>query len=420
MRTRIPLIRTGAVLAASALLLSGCAISEDGGSADGDTTLTFWSYYQGTQADWLADQATAFEEDNPGVTVKIVETVGDQHDQKLLASVATGTTPDLFINNIVVDYPTLSAGGVFEDLTPYWEDFAEKDQFPESVTWTTDGKVENLLPFTNLLGFYYNEDILAEYGITDAPTTLEALEEDLAIVTESGEHKGIALSGAPSVEGAWLFAPELLGLGVDYCNFEGDDVTAAFDRVERWAQAGYTPQATATWDQSAAWQQFMTGEYAFAFNGNWNLGNVKESGFAYGTAQYPAPEGGESVVYPGGEGFGIGAGSENADLAWKFIEQAVLTADAGESLFTAAGSIPVRADAAESEAIASDDYVQPFVEAAQTAGTWPNNTNTAAMQTALGTAVSSVISGESTGAQGAASATAAIAEAIEEGGGGCE
>lgn len=412
-------LRIAALLSATAVALSGCAISSSGASDDGKTELTFWSYYSGTQKEWLEGQIERFEADNPDVTVNLVETVGDQQAQKLLASVATKTTPDLFINNIVVDYPTLNAGGVFADLTDYWEGYADRDQFPESAAWSTDGSAYNLLPFTNLLGFYYNEDILASVGITEPPTTLDELQDDLAIVTADGTHKGIALSGAPSVEGAWLFAPQLLGLGVDYCNFEGPEVQTAFDRVETWAKAGYTPQATATWDQSDAWQQFMTGDYAFAFNGNWNLGNVKEAGFAYGTAQFPAPTGGESIVYPGGEGFGIGSTSEHKDLAWSFLEQVVLSQQAGESIFEAAGSIPVRADLAESDVIAADTFVTPFVAAAQTAASWPDNTNTAALQKALGTAVSSVISGQSTAQQGAESAETEIAAGIADGGGTC-
>ena len=420
MSTRTRALRATAVAAAFAVAASGCAISSTPDSADGKTTLTFWSYYQGTQTDWLAGQVKQFEADNPDVDVKIVETVGDQQDQKLLASVATGSTPDLFINNIVVDYPTLQAGGVFADLTDYWNDYADKSQYPDSAAWKTDDKVYNLLPYTNLLGLYYNSDILAKYGIDGPPATLDELDADLAIIKAGGEDEGIALSGAPTVEGAWLFAPQLLGEGVNYCDFDGPKVDAAFDRVESWAKAGYTPQATATWDQNASWQQFMTGKYAFALNGNWQLGNVKESGFNYGTAQFPAPAGGTSVVYPGGEGFGIGAKSKNKDLAWKFIEQAVLSADAGENIFTAAGSIPVRADVAETDVIKNDEFVQPFVTAAQTSGVWPDNTNTAKMQTALGKAVSAVISGQSSAADGAKAATDDIAAALEDGGGSCE
>lgn len=412
-------LRVAALTAAVSLTLTGCAVSESGSDSGSDTTLTFWSYYSETQAEWLDGQVKAFEANNPGVKINVIETVGDQQDQKLLASVATGTTPDLFINNIVVDFPTLVAGGVTADLTPYWEKYAEADQFGESATWTSDDKIYNLLPFTNLIGLYYNSDILSEVGIDDVPTTLDELQEDLAIVKADGRYEGIALSGAPTVEGAWLFAPQLLGLGIDYCNFEGPEVDAAFQRVEDWAKAGYTPQATATWDQNDSWQQFATGKFAFGINGNWQLGGAAEASFANGTAPYPAPTGGTSVVYPGGEGFGIGASSEHKDLAWKFIEEAILTADAGEALFETAGSIPVRADVAELPSIVENEAVQPFITAAQTSGSWPKNENTASIQTALGQAVSGVISGQTSAADASKAAIADVAAAIEDGGGTC-
>lgn len=411
--------RFAALSATLALTLAGCSFStEDAGAGEGKTKLTFWSYYQGAQATWLEGQVAAFEEANPDVDVEVVKTVGDQQDQRLLASVATGTTPDLFINNIVVDFPTLVSGGVMADLTSYWNGFADRGQFPDNAAWSSGGKVYNLLPYTNLLGMYYNSDVLAKHGITTPPQDLDELQADLATVTAGGDG-GVALSGAPTVEGAWLFAPQLLGEGIGYCNFSGPRVTAAFDRLATWAKAGYVPQAAATWDQNASWQQFLTGEYAFGFNGNWQLGNVADAGFGYGTAQFPAPVGGTSVVYPGGEGFGIGATSKNKDLAWRFIEQAVLSSGASEKIFSGAGSLPVRADVSGNLASTGTADVKPFLAAAQTTGSWPNNTETAAAQKALGEAVSGVLSGQLTGADGAAQAESGITEALAAGGGTC-
>ncbi|MGH3098043.1 MAG: sugar ABC transporter substrate-binding protein [Streptosporangiales bacterium] len=420
-RTRRP--RLLALAVGTVATVCGCTMSSapSGDDAGGKTTLTFWHYYQGTQRTWLEDQTAKFEKDNPDVNVNLVQVVGDQQDQKLLASVATGKTPDLFINNIVVDYPTLVSGGVMKDLTHYWKAYADKGQFPSGAVWKTDGKVYNLMTYTNLLGMYYNKDILSKYGINKPPSTLKELQQDLAKVTADGKYKGLALSGAPTVEGAWLFAPQLLGQGVDYCNWAGsqEKVNTAFQRLDAWARKGYIPKAAATWDQNASWQQFMTGKYAFAFNGNWQLGNVKKATFEYGTARIPAPAGGKSQVYPGGEGFAIGAKSEHPDLAWKFLKQAILSSQGEKNVYTKAGSIPVRADVADMPAIKKDDYVQPFVRAAQDTAAWPNNSNTANMQTSLGKAVSAVISGQKTAAEGAKSATEDIAKARKKGGGGC-
>lgn len=413
--------RLGVAAVATAVLLaiSGCSISSTGAAGSGTTTLTFWEYYSGTQLTWLKDQVATFEKANPKVKVNLVQVVGSQQDQKLLASVATGTTPDLFINNIVVDNPTLVSGGVMKDLTPYWDKFADKDQYPAGAVWKTDGKVYNLMSYTNLLGMFYNKDILDASGITTPPTTLSELQADLATIKAGGKYQGLAESGAPTVEGAWLFAPQLLGLGVNYCNFTGSKVDDAFSRVAGWAKDGYIPLATATWDQNAAWQQFMTGKYAFGLNGNWQLGNVKQAPFTYGTTQFPASDGGKSQVYPGGEGFAIGSKSKNPDLAWKFLEQMVLSKQGNQSVYEKAGSIPVRKDVADIPAIKNDQFVQPFVTAAHDTASWPNNKNTADMQTSLGKAVSAVISGQKTAAQGAQSAEDAISAGIKKGGGGC-
>ena len=421
-RRRLRLVAATAA-AATVLALTGCTFSSQpagGGSGGSKINLTFWDYYSGTQLTWLKDQVTTFEKANPNVSIQLVQVVGSQQDQKLLASVATRTIPDLFINNIVVDYPTLQAGGVFKDLTPYWNSYADKSQFPSSAVSQTGGKVYNLMTYTNLLGMFYNKSILSQYGITTPPTTLDQLQADMAKVTAGGKYKAMALSGAPTVEGAWLFAPQLLGLGVNYCNFSGSKVTQAFQRLAGWSKSGDLPIAAATWDQNASWQQFSTGKYAFGLNGNWQLGNAATAGFKYGTTQFPAPTGGTSQVYPGGEGFGIGADSKHPDIAWKFLQQMVLSTSGEQGVFKAAGSIPLRADAANLPAIKADQYLQPFVKAAHDPGTWPNNKNTAAMQTDLGKAVSAVISGQQTAAQGAATAEQSITAAIKSGGGSCK
>lgn len=416
MRSRPPLL---ALALALFLATSGCAISSVAASSPDTTVLTFWQYYDGTQKEWLEAEARRFEQDNPGVKIELVQVVGSQQDQKLLASVATGSTPDLFINNIVVDFPTLVAGGVMLDLTPYWESFADKDRFPDTATWEDRGRIYNLMSYTNLVGLYYNQDILDEYGLAP-PTTLDELQAAIETVKAGGKYEGVALSGAPDVEGAWLFAPQLLGLGVGYCNIaeSPQEVTAAFRRIAEWRSTDALPRAAATWDQNASWQQFMTGRYAFALNGNWQLGNVQEAGFRYGTAQFPAPTGGRSQVFPGGEGFAIGSKSKHPDLAWKFLEQ-LMSPRSGLAVYEAAGSIPLHEQAASAPEIEDDAMVAPFVTATRDAAPWPNNPNTAAMQKALGTAVSSVISGEQPPEAGARDAVESISEAREQGGGGC-
>lgn len=411
-------------VAASSLLALGsssCALQSvpAGTDSNGVTTLRMWHYYQGQQKAWLEDEVARFEKANPRTRIALIDVVGEQQAQKLLASVSIGNGPDLLMNNIVVDFPVLRAAGVMKDITEEWESFSDNSQFPEVTAWRNDGRVYNLLPYTNLIGMYAHSDALEDAGVEAVPKTLSALESAMQKVADRGTFEPLAMAGSPDMEGAWLFAPQLLGLGIDYCNFRGPAVEDAFRRLARWRDEGWLPQATATWSQTDAWQQFMTGRYAFSLNGNWNLGNARESGFTFETAQYPAPDGAKSQVYPGGEGIAIGAQTKYPEIAWSFIESAFLSARGARDVNKVAGSIPVRADVASSDQLAGDADVAPFVEASRHQARWPDNERTADMQRALGEAVSGVISGQLSSDEGARSAVDEIAAARADGGGSC-
>ena len=55
------------------------------------------------------------------------------------------------------------------DLTPYWEGYADAEEVSDSSVWRLDDEVYNVMSYTNLLGLYYNADILDELGIDDIP-----------------------------------------------------------------------------------------------------------------------------------------------------------------------------------------------------------------------------------------------------------
>src|SRR5699024_9880705 len=213
--------------------------------------------------------------------------------------------PDVVFDNVVVDFPTLAGSGVLYDMSSYWAEYEDAGQFPENAAWEYEDGLYNVMSYTNLLGLYYNADALDEVGI-DPPTTIEEFDAALHAVLDDGRYTPLALSGAPDVGSAWVTFAQLLGEGVDYCNITEEATASVFSRVESWAASGIIPQDAATWDQPDAWQPFLTGNYAFAINGNWQLGNrFDEIEFEVGTTRYPAGSAG-SHVFPGGEGIAIG------------------------------------------------------------------------------------------------------------------
>lgn len=406
----------GATAAAGMLLLAAC--SGDGGESGDPNTLTVWSYFTSPgQIAALEEQNALFQEAHPDITLESVTLPGDQVVQRLLSTATTQEGPDVVFDNVVVDFPTLAGSGVLYDMSSYWAEYEDADQFPENATWEYEGGVYNVMSYTNLLGLYYNADALDEIGI-DPPTTIEGFDAALEAVLEDGRYTPLALSGAPDVGSAWVTFAQLLGDGVDYCNISTEAVESVFSRVESWAQSGIIPQDAATWDQTDSWQPFMTGDYAFAINGNWQLGSLEDASFEVGTTRYPAGSAG-SHVFPGGEGIAIGEFASDPDLAWDYIETAFLSAEGSEINYEHSGQIPMRTDVADGLELGAEDLLTPFVEASTDTGTWPTNEETGEMQLQFGQATSSVISGQASSADAAAAAVTGIEEARESGGGGC-
>lgn len=382
--------------------------------------LIVWTYYVvGGQIDAFNQQTKdIWEVKHPDVAIEHVQIPFDQLASKLLGTAVTQDGPDVVLDNVVVEFPTLASSGVLADMTGLWDSYADKSLFPESSVWKWEDKVYNLLSYTNLLGLYYNKDILDELGIAP-PTTVSEFEAAMGKISSDGNYTPLAMSGVPSPEGAWMFMPFLLGEGINYCNLEVAPVQEAMTMFTRWADSKYIPRETATWDQADAWQAFFSGKYAFGINGNWNLGDVRSKAtFTVGTTRLPAGSQG-SHVFPGGEAIGIGSYSKNRDLAWDYITTTWLSKEASLINFKASGQIPTRSDLATDPAVASDALATPFVEAAAETSAWPLNSETAAMQNAVGAAFSALISGQKTAEQAAQEAVEGVKAAREKGGGSC-
>ena len=97
MKVRKTLAATAAVLM-GALALTACGGSDDSASSGGDTELTFW--HNSTTGDGKAyweKTVDAFEEANPGVTVKIQSIQNEDMDGKLQTALNSGDAPDIFM-----------------------------------------------------------------------------------------------------------------------------------------------------------------------------------------------------------------------------------------------------------------------------------------------------------------------------------
>jgi multiple sugar transport system substrate-binding protein len=338
-----------------------------------------------------------FEEANEGVTVDNVYVPYDQMNSKLISAVGAKTGPDIAVFN-GAETATLALAGALAPLDEQWDAFADNGQFPDSVLHRVEGELYSVQGYVNLLGLWYNADILDEVGV-EPPTTMDELNDALDKVVAAG-HQGITLSGLPQSQGEWQAYPWLTSHGFDYENPDAASLENAFAMIQTWTASGALTKEAVTWDQTVPFQTFAAGGVAFAENGNWQMGTAEQSAkFEYGVV--PLPVGNDGKVYLGGEGEGIGAFSKNPDLAWEYLQATYLSFDGQLVALENVGSIPSRTDAASDDAVTSNELLAAFAESIEKNGAnYPAENvppaSVADLQLTVGQAWSSVIGGQAT------------------------
>jgi multiple sugar transport system substrate-binding protein len=396
--------------------LIACGGSGSGsGSGSGGGSLTVWTF-ESNAAEKTAFQKITdqFHKTNPNVKISWVYVPEDDLDTKLLAAAGTHTGPDVIMADREADLPGLISSGVFADLSQYWSKYADRSKYPDVAIFKSKGKVFTVQAFINLLGLWYNKDILDQLGISP-PTTIQELGQDLAKVKASGQYQGLTLAGVPTFEGAWQAMPWLFNNGVTYCNIGTPATTEVFSMLSDWRTKGYIPREAASWDQTTSYQQFLGGKFAFAENGNWEITNTKNiAKFHYGVVQFPTGSSGSHVLL-GGPAEGIDQYSNNKDLAWKFLQSAFLSKQGSTTLYQGIGGVPSRTDVDTS----GDTMIQPFAKAIKTAGALPDNKNAIKAQDDLGTVYSSMLSGALGPEAAAQQASQKVRADLKSGGGSC-
>lgn len=216
----------------------------------------------------------------------------------------------------------------------------------------------------------YNKSMFDEFGIENAPATLEELEETLGVIKAKGANKNIIPLSVygntgtfPSVYYAMLRYIEVLsGTVNDPAYYTGildksseeylDAQAAALDKAAYWYDAGYIGSGASGKTEISVQNEFMNGSCAIAFINNNRYPEMKaelaKEGVEVGAIAFPAPaslvEQGEGGYVSGGvDGFSIARTSKHKKEARIFLKY--LTSRAAMEKFTEdAGSVMARSD----------------------------------------------------------------------------
>ncbi|MBT1163474.1 ABC transporter substrate-binding protein [Bifidobacterium felsineum] len=222
----------------------------------------------------------------------------DETMNPLTTAVKEDNAPDI----AMIDNPTLPSAvdaGMVVDLEAAG---VKTDGFNEGIidTGKVDGVQYGISYGINTLGLYYKPDILEKAGVDPASITdWDSLNAAIGKVVDAG-YKGITFSGIATEEGVFQYLPWFWGAGGDLSKPDSQAAQDARDLLAGWVSKGWAPKSSTTNNQSAAWDVFMSEDYAFAENGSWQAQSAAEKG--YEVIAIPSKDGGDSAPVPfGGE-----------------------------------------------------------------------------------------------------------------------
>jgi multiple sugar transport system substrate-binding protein len=275
------------------------ATGSGGKKADGGGTYTVWDPYPQYDAssDW-GKLVSKCGTDN-GVTVKRTGWDTTKLTSQVLLSAQQGNPPSV----VIVDNPvvsTLVQAGVLSDTQ---ETGQTTDGYAKNIidAGVVDGKTYGVPIGANTLALYYNKSVLKTAGIDiasvkDWPSLTAALEK-----AKAAGKKGITFSAVNTEEGSFQFLPWFWGSGANLTKLDSSDGVSALQLWTDWVKKGYAPNDVISNNQQTSFQEFLTGKYAFAENGTWQLGALKTSKIDWGVVPIPAKNGGLAAAPTGGE-----------------------------------------------------------------------------------------------------------------------
>lgn len=330
-------VLSAAALAASLVMLAGCG---SGGEADvaEDVTLTWWhnsntdpgmGFYELVAAD--------FEANHPGVDIEITALPHAEMLAELEAGFKAGKTPDVYMERGGGELVAHVEAGLVRDISVPAAD--KIIAIGGSVAaWQVEGKTY-ALPFSmGVVGFWYNTDLFAQAGITEAPATMTDFYAAIAKLKAAGI---VPLSvGAgdkwPAAHYWYNFAlrscsQEVLTAAVSTKDFSDACFVSAGDELKKLIDAapfneGHLETIAQTGPTSAS-GLLVNGQVAMELAGHWEPGVMQGLtpdktglGDRTGWFSFPAVEGGAgdpAAQLGGGDAWACGA--DAPDICAEFV-----------------------------------------------------------------------------------------------------
>ncbi|WP_349897642.1 sugar ABC transporter substrate-binding protein [Parafrigoribacterium soli] len=389
----------------AAATLTGC--SSTPASSGAKASYTFWDPYPQYDASSAWAKVIASCASTAGVTVKRTGyDTSDLTNKALLAGQQKNSPDILLIDNPVIS--TLADAGL---LTTTDENKLVVGDVAKNIlgAGVLDGKTYGVPIGANTLALYYNPTVLAAAGVDIASVTdWDSLTAALAKVTAAGK-KGITFSAIGTEEGSFQFLPWFWGSGADLTHLDSDKAVSALTLWKDWVAKGYAPNSVINNTQTTSWQEFQTGDFAFAENGTWQKADAAKMKDL--VVPLPAASGGPAPAPTGGEFLSIPVQKDASRYAASAKIVACMTST--KNVVNTDNSLNYIAASKDAQAaqLAADSSLKPWVDAVQVAQARTGNnlgTKYPKISEQLWGAVQKALTGSATPADALKAAQAAV------------
>jgi len=410
---RSRLIPLAAILAATAIIVTGCGRSSDGaapqaaaGSIDGGKAsgkVTLWA--PDGDATSLDTVLAPFESDNPDVDVEVTLVPSDEYNTKLQTAIAAGTAPDIAFLYTEAQTQFLASNAFapvpdgVADSSSFFEgswDAGEVDGTAYSVPWYA---------YTRLL--IYRDDFAQKAGATP-PTTWDETVPFFKKLEEGGAETGYGADvGWDTYNGQNL---AIFGYQAGESLLSDDGTKWELDTPGMVKAAEFNASFFSSGVSSPDTPQFLdtqpylvAGKTGSMISGPWVIATLDttagEDGWTAAhikTAVLPAgPDGGVGQL--AGGSWGVTSKSKNSDAAWKTIKF-MAEKDTQIAQYKAAGSLPAVVEAWNDSSIAGQPLLAPFLEQMKNVKPMPSASTWNEVSTMLGKELEQVARGKETAA----------------------
>lgn len=303
MRKKAVLLGLSLILALGAVL-SACGSGNTKSANNGpeEIKITLLSRADTTPM-WTAiqERLDQFETENPGVTIdhQAIPTE-ETYNTKLKTTIASGDTPDLFINLGGAAFKEYAKNNVVADLSAVLEeDQAWKNDFlPLFDNWQFDdleGTYGIPLEFYGV-GIFYNKDLFEQVGVQEPKT----IEEFLAIC-DKFKQAGIipmALGEKDSFRAGHLFNNLLMktygtamidSLANRSVAYDDPQIVSIFSEINAWNEAGIFGSNIVGTDYNAEKALFHNEKTAMHMDGSWYISEAQSSSIKDKLGFFPFP-----------------------------------------------------------------------------------------------------------------------------------